>query len=171
MREKSYLTGKGFLTQVGFSQPPSWAHEVPLLGSMVRLLCLPPRLASLLFVSPSVSILQPGYIPRGRGHVSFIFISFCPDWCLVHCLLKCLLGMCTETRSCWEFQQGTHGFSEADMQPAHQAADELTRALEDMAPQGWAKTQEENLDFNNKHLIDTSLSHFLLPRLANTILT
>ena len=114
-------------------------------GPMEHPLCLPPHLASLPFLSPSVSILQPGPVPQARGHLSFIFISFCPEWCLVRCLLT-FPGNVYRDKICWEFQQGTQGFSEADTKPAHQGAGELTRALEDMSPHGWAKTQEENQD-------------------------
>ena len=145
MRGKTYLTGEGFLTQVGFSQPPSWSHEAPLLAPWsTHSACLAwPPCHSFPHLCPSCSLgrsLRPGVTSPSSSYPS----AQSDAWCAAY---SRFLGMYTEIRSCWEFQQGTQGFSEADTQPAHQGAGELTKALEDMSPRGWAKTQEENQDY------------------------
>lgn len=144
MREKTYLTGESFLTQVGFSQPPSWSHEAHLLAPWCThsayLLTWPPCY-SFPLLCPSCSLgrsLRPGVTLL---HLRILLPRVMPGALLTQMFAgnvyrgKIMLGIPRNSR-----------FSEADMQPAHQGAGELTRALEEMSPRGWAKTQEENQD-------------------------
>ena len=109
MRGKTYLTGEAFLTQVGFSQPPSWSHEASLLapwGTHSACLLAWPPCHSFPHLCPSCSLgrsLRPKVTSPSSSYPS----AQSDAWCAAY---SRLLGMYTEIRSCWEFQQGTQGF-------------------------------------------------------------
>lgn len=110
MGKETCLAGEGFITKAGFSRSEGQVSQ----SSLCHIRWSYPFScgASTLFTSRALLkhslhgfltvhwCLFPSYTlggsRKGRVHISFVFVSLCPEWCLAHCLLKCLSGMYAE---------------------------------------------------------------------------